>query len=101
MTDGTGRSRGATARTYVARAITIIVGLVVAVIVLGILLVVLGANPDNVIVSVITDIARTLVGPFQNLFTLEQREVETAVNWGIAALVYLLIGQVISRIVAP
>jgi hypothetical protein len=101
MTEAAGRSRGAAARTYVARAIAIVAGIVVALIVLGILLAVLEANPDNVIVGAITDVARTLVGPFENLFTLKEQKAETAVNWGIAALVYLLIGQVLARLVAP
>jgi len=96
-----GRSRGVVARTYAARAIAIVAGIIVALIVLGILLAVLEANPDNVIVSFITDVARTLVGPFENLFTLKEAKAETAVNWGIAALVYLLIGQVVARVVAP
>ncbi len=102
MTNGaSGRSRGASARMQVARVITIVVGILVAIIVLGILLVVLGANPDNGIVQAITDVAQALVGPFENLFTLKDKNAEVAVNWGIAALIYLVVGQVIARIVAP
>lgn len=102
MTDGTpGRSRGARARTLVARAIAIIVGVLVALIVLGILLKVLEANPDNAIVAVVTDVAETLVGPFQELFTLKDGKAEVAVNWGIAAFVYLIVGQIVARLVAP
>ena len=102
MTDGSpSRSRGARGRTLVARVIAIIVGILVALIVLGILLVVLEANPDNAIVSVITDVAETLVGPFQELFTLKDKKTEVAVNWGIAAFVYLIVGQIVARLVAP
>ena len=102
MTDGaTHRSRGARARTLVARVIAVVVGVLVAVILLGILLTVLEANPDNAIVAVITDVAETLVWPFQELFTLKDRKTEVAVNWGIAAFVYLIVGQVVARLIAP
>ena len=85
----------------VARVIAILVGVLVALIVLGILLIVLEANPDNVIVAAITDAAATLVGPFQELFTLKERKAEVGVNWGIAAFVYLIVGQVVARLIAP
>jgi hypothetical protein len=102
MTDGAPRRAGGKrARMVVARAIAILVGVLVALIVLGILLIVLEANPDNAIVAAITDVAETLVGPFQELFTLKERKTEVAVNWGIAAFVYLIVGQVVARLIAP
>jgi hypothetical protein len=101
VSDGTAGGRGAAVRTYVARVVAIVAGVIVAIIVLGILLKVLEANPDNSIVRIITDVAEALVGPFGNLFTLKEPKAETAVNWGIAAFVYLVVGQVIARIVAP
>jgi hypothetical protein len=70
-----------------------IIGVIVAIIVIGILFMVLKANRDNQIVTLVTDVAETLVGPFRDLFDLRSREAEVAVNWGIAAVVYLLIGR--------
>lgn len=93
---------GATgARRVLARVISVITTIVVLLIVAGILLIVLAANPSNDIVSFITDVGETLVGPFENLFNLDDRKAEVAVNWGIAAVVYLVIGRILAGIAAP
>jgi hypothetical protein len=80
----------------VARLILLIAALVFLVIALGILLVVLDANPRNGIVQAVTDAARFLVGPFDGLFTFRDSQLETAVNWGIAAFVWLVVGAFIA-----
>ena len=93
---------GATsARAGAARAITLLTVAVVLAIVIGIVLVVLEANPSNDIVTFFTDVAEFLVGPFEDLFTLKDNKAETAVNWGLAAVVYLIIGRLIATLVAP
>jgi hypothetical protein len=81
-----------------ARLIRTIAMLVAAVIVAGILLFVLGANQDNGIVSAVMDAGRWLVGPFDNLFKLDNPKTELAVNWGIAAAVYAFVGSLIARL---
>ena len=85
---------------WLGRIVLIITGLVVASIVLGILLVVLGANLGNPVASFIHSVAEWLVTPFKALFTLKQEEIQVAVNWGLAAVVYLVIGLLIARLVA-
>jgi hypothetical protein len=95
------RGSGAQARRGLSRAISVVTAVVVLVIVAGILLVVLEANPDNDLVSLINDVADALVGPFENLFTLDERKTEVAVNWGIAAVVYLVVGRILAAIAAP
>ena len=67
-------------------------------IVLGIVLVVLEANRSNDLVDLILDIARFLAGPFKDMFDLENRKAEVAVNWGIAAVVYLVLANVVARL---
>jgi len=94
-------TKGASARTGVARAISIVTTVIVLFIIAGILLVVLEANQSNDIVSVINDVAETLASPFENLFTLDERKTEVAVNWGLAALVYAIVGRVLARLAAP
>jgi ABC-type Na+ efflux pump permease subunit len=84
----------------IARIVRIITWILVAVIVLAIVFVVLEANRRNVIVSGVTDIARSLVGPFDRLFTPHDPKLRIAVNWGIAAVVYLLVGLLISALIA-
>lgn len=76
----------------------LITSLVVGLIVLGIVLVVLGANKDNVLVGAVLDAANFLVGPFENIFDLSRRKIEVAVNYGLAALVYFILGSLIARL---
>ncbi|MFN2616784.1 MAG: hypothetical protein ABR581_06630 [Thermoleophilaceae bacterium] len=68
------------------------------IIVAGILLVVLEANKSNDIVKAVLDAAKFLVGPFKNVFSLDSHKATTAVNWGLAAAVYLLVGSLIARL---
>src|SRR3954452_16497051 len=75
-----------------ARIVKLVSSVVAGVIVVGIALVVLEANPDNGLVSAVVDAARWLVGPFKNLFSLDDPKWTVAVNWGIAAAIYAAIG---------
>jgi hypothetical protein len=90
----------AAATRGLARLIRLAAGIIAAVIVLGILFVVLEANPDNTIVSAVDDVASALVGPFDGMFQLDNAKTEVAVNWGIAALAYLILGALIAWVVA-
>jgi hypothetical protein len=96
---GTGTALALAAGTL-ARLVRLAAGVVAAIIVAGVLLVVLNANPTNDIVSAVHDAARALVGPFDGMFTLDSAKATLAVNWGIAALVYLIIGGLIARVIA-
>ncbi len=79
-----------------ARLIRLLTLAVAAVIVIGILFRVLEANADNVIVEAVTDAARFLVGPFDSLFSLKDRKLETGVNWGIAAALWVAAGALVA-----
>jgi hypothetical protein len=81
-----------------ARVVHLIVGIVVLIIVAGIVLVLLKANATNSIVSEVHDAARWLAGPFDGIFSFHSARVAVAVNWGIAAVVYLIVGGLISRL---
>lgn len=78
--------------------INTIARVIAAIIVIGILLFVFEANPSNGIVELINDIAEFFVGPFDDLFTPKDEKVARAINWGIAALVYLIVGGVIAAL---
>jgi uncharacterized protein involved in cysteine biosynthesis len=82
-----------------ARVVQLVVSVVVLIIVAGILLVVLKANPSNSIVSQVHDWARWLAGPFDGIFGFRNARVAIAVNWGIAAVVYLFVGGLIARLI--
>ena len=84
----------------VARVIRTVAGIVAALIVLGILFRVLEASRENGIVTLVDDIAKFLVGPFDGLFELDDRKATVAVNWGIAAGVYLVVGSVLASFLA-
>jgi hypothetical protein len=91
---------GTILRSSVARAISLVTTAVVLVIVAGILLIVLEANPANDIVDLVTDVADFLASPFERLFTLDDHKGEVAINWGIAAAVYLVVGRIAAGIVS-
>jgi hypothetical protein len=86
----------AIARASMARALMLLVSAVALVLVLGILLVVLEANRSNELVQLVRDAAGILAGPFDGLFALDSNKAEKAVNWGIAAVVWLALGRLVS-----
>jgi hypothetical protein len=71
---------------------------VVGLIVIGIILVLLEANRDNAIVDWLIGAGEFLAEPFDNVFEPDGRKARIAVNWGLAALVYALIGGLIVRL---
>jgi hypothetical protein len=58
-----------------------------------------GSGHDNTIVSGVHDAGRALAGPFDAKFKLHGAKVALAVNWGIALIVYLVVGFAIARFV--
>jgi hypothetical protein len=89
--------RSFAARAALARTIMAIAGAVAAILTFGILLKVLHANGGNVIVGAVNDAARALAGPFHDLFRMHGAW-RYVVNWGIAALVYVLVGRLVARL---
>lgn len=83
--------------SVLARIVSLITAIVVGLIVIGIVLVLLKANTSNQIVSFFHDTAKTLVGPFKDVFSIKGRK-GTAVNWGLAAIVYAIVGGFIVRL---
>ena len=70
---------------------------------IGIALVVLDANEDSEVVAAWLDACRFLTGPFDDIFDLERgkEDEQIAINWGIAAVVYLVIGKILDRVIRP
>ncbi|MGZ4201216.1 MAG: hypothetical protein ACXVRH_04060 [Thermoleophilaceae bacterium] len=77
-------------------ATTVAVALVVA----GIVIHLAGANTSNGIVSAVNDAAKWLVQPFHDVFRIHKAKTNVAVNWGLAALVYAIVGGVIAAFLA-
>ncbi|GAB2606165.1 hypothetical protein [Kribbella endophytica] len=90
------------ARNLVASLVWLIAVLAAAVLALGALFTALDqANQSNEIVRWVLERGHDLVGPFKDLFRLETAKNTLLVNWGIAALVYLIVGKIIERFVRP
>ncbi|MGH3503058.1 MAG: hypothetical protein ACRDQA_19510 [Nocardioidaceae bacterium] len=71
------------------------------------LLYALDANMDNSIVSWVMDAAHKIDGPFWNMFEFTTSNgnhdltKELLVNWGLAAVAYLVVGRILDRIIRP
>ena len=83
-----------------ARLVRAATAAAVVLIVLGIILYDAKANPSNTIVSGIHDAANWLTSPFHGLFTFHGLRKQLSLNWGIAAVVYLIAGAIIASIIA-
>jgi hypothetical protein len=83
-----------------ARLIRTLAGLIALVIVAAIVLFVVGANSGNVIVRDVHDVAAWFVGPFKGLFSIHKAKLAMIVNWGLAAVVYLIVGHFIATLLA-
>ncbi len=96
------RTRGAGAKdrilSFLASLIMVVAVLVALVLALHILFVILRANPDNAIVQFVEGLAGTLAWRFEGLFLLTRESVEVLVNFGLAAVVYLIVGAVLARL---
>ncbi|MEU8225730.1 hypothetical protein [Kribbella sp. NPDC048915] len=89
-------------RNLIASLIWLVAVLAAAVLALGALFTALDqTNQSNEIVRWILERGNELVGPFKDLFRLETAKNTLLVNWGIAALVYLIAGKILERIVRP
>jgi hypothetical protein len=73
--------------------------LVVVILVIRVLLTVGGANPANGITSFITTWSTRLAWGFKDLFTPNDAKLRVLVNYGVAALFWLVVGSILVRIV--
>jgi hypothetical protein len=83
-----------------ARLVRVAAVVVFAVIVLAIILYDAKANPSNSIVKWIHDAGNTLTSPFHGLFNIHGLRKQLTLNWGIAAIVYLIAGWIVAAIIA-
>lgn len=83
----------------IARLVRLVAGLLALTIAVGIALIALDATSTNSVVSTIHDAARSLVGPFDGIFKISSHKVEIAVNWGIALIVYLVVGAILAGLI--
>jgi len=111
--NGSGKARftaaQAAARTKAARVVRIVFTALATILALGALLVVLRSNinESNSVVKFITDVADAISGPFSlkdGVFNFSGKHAlakNALLNWGIAAVVYLLLGRLLANAIAP
>lgn len=101
--DGSRRSALTAVRGKVGGVLATVVrwaGLIVAVIlVLRVVLTVGGANPSNGITSFVTWCSDPLAWGFKDLFTPSDGKLRVLVNYGIAAIFWLIVSSVVVRII--
>jgi hypothetical protein len=83
-----------------ARLVRTLAGLIALLIAVAIILFLVGANPANAIVRDIHDAAAWFVGPFKNLFSIHDAKLAMLVNWGLAAVLYVVVGGFIASLLA-
>ncbi len=86
-------------RHYGAAAVVMAIFTIIALILLfGILLVLAGANRQNMIVDGVLNVGQFFAHPFEHMFTAHSAKQDILVNWGIGAIVYLVVGGVLARL---
>lgn len=96
-------------QTKAARVVRIVFAVLATILALGAVLVVLreNLNEQNSIVKLIINVAETVSGPFSRTdgifhFSGKNALAKSALlNWGIAAIVYLLVGRLLANAIAP
>ncbi|MGH3445176.1 MAG: hypothetical protein ACRDPB_07360 [Nocardioidaceae bacterium] len=94
-------------RSQIASLIWLVAVICALFLAIGALLIALKANQDNSVVSFVLHVADILDGPFSRkngIFTFhgnDQAVKNALVNWGIAAVVYLVVGKVLDRVIRP
>ncbi|WP_354699294.1 hypothetical protein DSM112329_05005 [Paraconexibacter sp. AEG42_29] len=83
-----------------AQLVRTVVGVIVALIVVAILLRVFEANRTNSVVEFVHDFAHLFVGPFDSIFSIDNRKTQMAVNWGLAAVLWSIVGGFVASALA-
>jgi len=81
-----------------SRVISVIFGIIALILILHIIFVWIGADPNNGVVRPLSDLAGTLAWGFKNLFSNANIKLQTFLNYGLAAVVYLGVGAVLHRL---
>jgi hypothetical protein len=93
------RRGGSEVAATIATVVAVVFAVIALIIALGIVFTIFDANQANGIVKFVLKTAKKLVGPFDGLFVVKGNpHREILVNWGIAAVIYLIIGGLISRL---
>ncbi len=84
--------------SLISRVVAAVFGVIALILILHIVFVLAGANSGNGLVGGLADLAGFLAWGFKGLFSNANDKLETLLNYGLAALVYLAIGGVLIRL---
>jgi len=99
-------------RNRIASVVWLVAVLAAVVLAMGALLIALDANQKNDIVKAVLDVANKIDGPFWRIFDFYKENKQGArtgpdsvknhlVNWGLAAVAYLIGGRILDRVIRP
>ena len=98
-------------RNRIASVVWLLAVLAAIILAAGALLIALDANQDNAIVEWVLDAAHAIDGPFWKVFEFTEENArgqvvtdetkEALVNWGLAAVAYLVVGRFLDRVIRP
>jgi hypothetical protein len=96
------RSGGREVRSKIASAVWLAAVVCALFLAVGALLVALKMNPDNPLVAFVRDGAELLdFGSFKSFEGKNAEVKEHLVDWGIAAVIYLVAGKILDRVIRP
>lgn len=96
------RAGGQKLRTKTASVVWLVAVVCALFLAVGALLVALRMNPDNPLVAFVRDGAELLdLGSFKELEGKNADVKEHLIDWGIAAVIYLVVGKVLDRVIRP
>lgn len=91
------RRRREESSARVAHIVRVVLGVVLTIFLLHVLFVVFDANQGNEFVSIVYVLAKTLVLGLGDVFTPDDALLGVVLNYGLAALVYVVVGQLIIK----
>ncbi len=95
------RSRSRALRSGIASAVWLVAVAAALILSVGALLISLDANTDNAMVSWVLDAANRIDWRFWKIFEMNDRTQNHLVNWGLAAVAYLIVGRIADSIIRP
>lgn len=79
----------------IARVVFLLLALACA---LGVVFVLAPTNEDNSVVQFVNDVADGAAGPFRDVFTNDDQDRELMINYGFAALVYVVLSVLVTKL---
>lgn len=91
------RERREDRANILANIVHVATGLIATIFVLHIVFTLFGANEDSGVVSFVYQVAKVLVLGFGDVFTPDDATLGLVLNYGLAAIVYLVLGRLVAR----